>query len=289
MNAVTPVDLTRGAPGHTPGHVLREHLSNSEIARYERDGQVTPQWRLPADELAKLRFALDALLASRSDVRPDFVALPHTPWSATDGVDIARAFFELATLPALLDIVQQIIGPDIILWASAVFCKPAATGLEVPWHQDGQYWPIRPRATVTVWIALDDVDVGNGCMRYIPGSHRMGEFSHDVSPREDLVLNNVLNDPRIDLTTLRNIELTPGQVSLHDVALVHGSQPNTSGRRRAGYALRYMPSTSHYDRELAMGAVSATVPVEFKQRPIWLLRGIDRCGQNDFTTGHTHW
>jgi ectoine hydroxylase-related dioxygenase (phytanoyl-CoA dioxygenase family) len=110
-----------------------------------------------------------------------------------------------------------------------------------------------------------------------------------VSDREDLVLNNVLNDARIDLSGVRNVELEAGQISLHDVELVHGSQPNTSGRRRAGYAIRYMPSTSLYDRSLAMGAASATAPVEFKQRPIWLLRGVDRCGRNDFAIGHSHW
>lgn len=264
-------------------------LSADEVAAYAVDGQLTPAWRLPAPLFARLRTAVDTLVAARSDVRPDFIALPHTPWSTSDGVDLASEFFAIASDAALLDVVEQLIGPDIVLWASAVFCKPATTGLEVPWHQDGQYWPIRPRATVTMWIAIDAVDAGNGCMRVIPGSHRAGEFSHEVSAREDLVLNNVLNDPRIDLGRARDITLAPGQVSLHDVDIVHGSLPNTSGRRRAGYAIRYMPSTSLYDRSLPMGPVSATVPLEFAARPIWLLRGSDRCGRNDFTIGHTHW
>ncbi|MBK6658852.1 MAG: phytanoyl-CoA dioxygenase family protein [Proteobacteria bacterium] len=142
-------------------------------------------------------------------------------------------------------------------WGSALFCKPAATGLEVPWHQDGQYWPIRPRATVTAWIALDEVRVDNGCMRVIPGSHRMGEFSHDTSPREDLVLNQVLNDPRIDLARVRNIELEPGQVSLHDVELVHGSQANhfrpaSRGTRGALHAVHLaLRSHAGHGRRLA--------------------------------------
>lgn len=264
-------------------------LNAAEIARYRQDGQLTPHWRLPPADLAHLQAALERLLAARPEVRPDFIALPHVPWDGPGGVDIAREFFDFVSTPALLDLVEQVIGPDIVLWASAVFCKPASTGLEVPWHQDGQYWPIRPRATVTVWIALDDVTIDNGCMRVIPGSHRMGEFSHEVSERDDLVLNNVLNDPRIDLARLRNVELEAGQLSLHDVDLVHGSQPNTSGRRRAGYAVRYMPATSLYDRTLTMGGASRSAPVEFARRPIWLLRGVDRHGGNDFVTGHTHW
>jgi ectoine hydroxylase-related dioxygenase (phytanoyl-CoA dioxygenase family) len=266
----------------------RGPLSPAEIARYEADGQLTPAWRLPPTLLAQMRAALERLLAARPDVRPDFIALPHVPWDGSRGIDIAREFFGFAT-DQLLDVVEQLIGPDIVLWASAVFCKPAAVGLEVPWHQDGQYWPIRPRATVTVWIALDEVGPDNGCMRVIPGSHRMGEFDHEISDREDLVLNNVLHDPRLDLSTARDVVLSAGQISLHDIEIVHGSQPNTSGRRRAGYAIRYMPATAHYDRDLDMGGGSATAPVEFKRRPIWLVRGADRCGRNDYTIGHTHW
>ncbi|MBI5616637.1 MAG: phytanoyl-CoA dioxygenase family protein [Gammaproteobacteria bacterium] len=269
--------------------VRRGPLSAEEIARYHDDGQLTPAWRLSDALLVRMQAALERLVEARPNVRPDFIALPHVPWDGPGGVDIAREFFEFVTRPDLLDLVEQVIGPDIVLWASAVFCKPAGTGLEVPWHQDGQYWPIRPRATVTAWIALDDVGVDNGCMRVIPGSHRRGEFSHEVSDREDLVLNNVLNDPRLDLAALRNVELEAGQLSLHHVDIVHGSQPNTSGRRRAGFAIRYMPAAAHYDRGIAMGGASVTAPVEFKERPIWLVRGVDRCGQNDFSVGHTHW
>lgn len=265
------------------------HLSNDEIEAYHRNGQVTPAWRLPDALLQRMRGSLDRLIAARPDVTPDFIALPHVPGPGPGSVEIAREFFDYANAPDLLDIVEQIIGPDIILWASSVFCKPAAVGLEVPWHQDGQYWPIRPRATVTIWIALDHSSPENGCMRVIPGSHRMGEFSHEVSDRDDLVLNNVLNDPRIDLSQAYDVVLEAGQFSLHHVEIVHGSQPNRSARRRAGYAIRYMPATSLYDRNLKMGGASNRVPVEFERRPIWLLRGVDRCGANDFTIGHDHW
>ena len=264
-------------------------LTAAEIDAYRRDGQVTPAWRLPRALVERMRGSLDRLVAARPEVRPDFIALPHVPWDGAGGREIAREFFEYATEPTFLDIVEQLIGPDIILWASTVFGKPPREGLEVPWHQDGQYWPIRPRATVTMWIALDDATVENGCMRVIPGTHRMGDFSHEVSDREDLVLNNVLDDPRLDLATARDVVLEAGQFSLHDIGIVHGSQPNRSARRRAGFAIRYMPSTSHYDRSLAMGGGSSTAPVEFPRRPIWLVRGVDRCGKNDFTIGHTHW
>lgn len=265
-------------------------LSDSDLAAYARDGQFTPPQALPDALVAEISDAL-AEQIELFDGRPDFIPLPHVPPASGDarGVALARRFFNIVTAPALLDLVEQLIGPDIVMWASALFCKPAATGLEVPWHQDGQYWPIRPRATVTAWIALDDVDRDNGCMRVIPGSHRMGEFAHEVSDREDLVLNNVLNDPRINLDDVRDITLRAGQLSLHDVDIVHGSQPNTSGRRRAGYAIRYMPSTSLYDRSIDPGQASETVSLDFATRPIWLVRGVDRHGGNDFEVGHTLW
>ena len=107
-----------------------------------------------------MRGSLDRLVAARADVRPDFIALPHVPWDGADDLEIAREFFEYATERAFLDVVEPLIGPNIILWASTVFCKPPREGLEVPWRPDGQYWPIRPRATVTMWIALDDSTVG---------------------------------------------------------------------------------------------------------------------------------
>lgn len=268
--------------------MTRALLSDEEAERYARFGQVTPAWRFSAAQVAEMCASLARLVAARPDLKPDFIPLPHQPWNDSD-VPIARDFFRYATHPDLLELVTRVIGPDLVLWASAVFCKPAGTGLEVPWHQDGQYWPIRPRATVTVWIALDEVTRENGCMQVIPGSHRVGDLAHIVSEREDLVLNNLLDDPRIDLSSARDIELQPGQISLHDVNLVHGSRPNRSGQRRAGYAIRYMPATSHYDRSRQMGKVSALSALDFATRPIWLLRGTDKSGRNDFSIGHTHW
>ena len=266
-------------------------LSEAEKQAYARDGQLTPAWRLGENRLAALRGSLDATLAATVGQRPDFIPLPHVAPSDADPatVERARGFFEFFSAAEMLDLVEDVIGPDIILWTAALFCKPATTGLAVPWHQDGQYWPIRPRATVTVWIALDDVDSGNGCMRVVPGSHRLGNLHHGVSSRDDLVLNNVLDDDRVDLESARDVVLAAGQVSLHDVDIVHGSAPNTSGRRRAGLAVRYMPSSSLYDREIDPGQASNTVALDFTGRPIWLLRGVDRHGGNDFETGHTHW
>jgi hypothetical protein len=108
----------------------------------------------------------------------------------------------------------------------------------------------------------------------------------EESKREGLVLNTAVVESAVDTGTARSISLAAGQVSLHDIHLVHGSPPNLSAERRAGLTLRYMPATSHFDRHRNMGAASNTAPVEFARRPIWLVRGVDRCGLNDFSAGH---
>jgi ectoine hydroxylase-related dioxygenase (phytanoyl-CoA dioxygenase family) len=188
--------------------------------------------------------------------------------------------------PAIVDQIEPLLGPDIIFWAAALFCKPPGEGREVAWHQDGVYWPIEPPATVTVWVAIDAATPENGAMQYLPGSHRLGVLPHEESKREGLVLNTAVVESEIDAGTARSISLAAGQVSLHDIHLVHGSPPNRSDKRRAGLTLRYMPATSHFDRHRTMGAASNTAPVDFARRPIWLVRGVDRCGLNDFAAGH---
>lgn len=262
-------------------------LTDAEKQTYDRDGLVEPSWRLADGTLARMQLSAERLMAARSDLRPEFIPLPHVPWDESDQArEIAAEFLAYATDPRILDLVESVIGPDLIFWTAALFCKPPGDGMELPWHQDGQYWPIEPPATVTVWIALDAADAGNGSMRYVPGSHKVGYYNHTTSDRDDVALNVMVDDPAFDHSTSRNVTLQPGQVSVHDVYLVHGSAANVSDRRRSGLTLRYMPSTAHYNRELQMGAGSTRAPVEFANRPIWLVRGTDRCGKNDFTTGH---
>ena len=262
-------------------------LSSAEVAAYRRDGIVVPRRALPAEQLARLRAALEQLLADNPEVRPEKLVSAHLEHSA-EGVKGSRVLLEIARHPAVLDAVQQLIGPDLILWGCQVFCKPGGDGLEVPWHQDGQYWPIRPLATCTVWIAIDASTTENGCLRVIPGSHLHHRLRrHHRSARRDVVLDQELDAGAFDPAAARDVELQPGQMSLHDVYLIHGSRANSSPRRRAGLALRYMPATSHFDRALLQpGASTSTYLVDFSQRPIWLVRGVDRTGKNDFRIGH---
>src|SRR5262245_17162565 len=224
------------------------HLNIDERNFYAREGYVVPSWRFPKKTIDSMRGALDKLIADNPGVRPEkLVSAPLE--TGKEGGKGRRAFLELAQDPELVELISDAIGGDVILWGCQVFCKPGGDGLETPFHQDGHYWPIRPLATCTAWIALDPSKVENGCLKVVPGSHREKKlFPHLREDREDLVLTNRIQD--FDQSTAVNIELEPGQMSLHDIYMIHGATVNRSPMRRAGVAIRYMPGTSVFERNL---------------------------------------
>lgn len=262
-------------------------LSKQEIEQYQERGYVIPDFRLPEDLLERLRTGMEGMLATYTDVQQEDLANPHM-LPPTQGAGM-NPFMQTARHPGLLDIIEQLIGPDIVLWITRILCKPAVKGREVPWHQDGEYWPMRPLATCSAWVAIDPVSTTNGCMRFIPGSHRRQElYRHHVSDRDNLVLNLELDQDQFDEADAVNVELQPGQVSFHDVRLIHGSLANQSGQRRGALILRYMPATSHYDRALVRQR-GGNSPFNIAEQPLWLMRGVDGSGRNDFVHGHELW
>ncbi len=262
-------------------------LAPDEIAQYHADGYVVPRFRLPAAEVAALCEALDALIRDNPGVRPEKLVSAHIEGDNGEGVRGSAAFLKLARDARIVELVSGVIGDDVVLWGCHVFCKPAGDGYETPWHQDGHYWPIRPLANCTAWVALEPSTAENGCLRVIPGSHRGGVLHpHLHEDRSDLTLNQRMADGAFDEADAVDIELEPGQMSLHDVYMIHGAAPNRSSKRRTGVALRYMPSSSLFDRDLRPVDGKSGVPVDFARRPLWLVKGIDRSGRNDFVTGH---
>jgi ectoine hydroxylase-related dioxygenase (phytanoyl-CoA dioxygenase family) len=234
-----------------------------------------------------MRESLERLLRDNAQIAPESLVCPHIPYGQHHDEKAARAWLGYASDPEILDLVEQLIGPDVILWGSQVFCKPPFTGKAIPWHQDGQYWPIRPLASCSVWIALDDATPENGCMRFIPGSHAAGSvYRHRISERKDVVLNQEVDPSQFDASSALDDVLEAGEFSLHDVFLIHGSNANTSSRRRGAFVIRYMPATSVFERLADDRHVQSGVSFSMSRRPIWLLRGRDRTGRNDFTIGH---
>ena len=265
-------------------------LTDTEVRQYREQGYLVPSLRLDAALVDCLRDALDRLLRDNPGVRPEKLVSAHLSRSGgranDEGVRGQADFLALAQNEQILDAVQQLIGPDIILWGCHVFCKPAGDGHATPWHQDGHYWPIRPLATCTVWVALDESVIENGCLRVIPRSH-LARTSHPHlhEDRQDLALQQRLPETSFDAASAVDLELQPGQMSMHDVYMIHGANVNHSPKRRTGVALRYMPGSSVFERHLDPVAGRSGVPVAFATRPLWLLRGRDRTGRNDFKVG----
>ena len=246
-------------------------LSTSEIEQYHRDGYVIPDYRLDATIIDEIKTAHDRLL----DKHPEFV--DYCP--ALLAYD--RGFLNIGRHPDLVAMVDDLIGPNFALWNSSFFAKPAHVGTKTPFHQDGRYWPIDPLASCSIWIAIDAATTANGCLRFIPGSHRRRELApHEFNDAEGLSLPLEIDTNAYDETTAVDIVLEPGQISLHDIFLVHGSEANTSDQPRRGMTLRYMPTSSVYRRDQADGRRNG--PLSMAERTLYLMSGHDESGRNDF-------
>ena len=134
-------------------------LSDQEIETYRRDGLVIPaSYRLPRATLEHINRLYRELLhdnRNNPDFSADFILGPHLDAQGSYGTKGDPAWLEFARIPEILDMVEQLIGPDLILWGVTIFGKPARIGKATPWHQDGDYYPIEPLETLTVWISLD--------------------------------------------------------------------------------------------------------------------------------------
>lgn len=147
--------------------------------------------------------------------------------------------YDLVTTPAILDHVEDILGPNIICWASAFFAKAPHDPRAVPWHQDAAFWSLSPARTVTVWLAIDDVDEENSAMRFIPRSHDKGALAIKKAKAGSVL--HLETDGADDMGDPFSNNLRAGQMSMHADMLVHGSLPNNSDRRRCGLTIRYCP------------------------------------------------
>lgn len=251
-------------------------LSETQIEQYFEDGYVIPDYRIPEKTIIAIQDRHNELLVSHPEFRDYCPAI----------LQYDEGFADFCRNKEILDMVEQLIGPDIALWNSSFFAKPAGNGKATPWHQDGEYWPIRPLATCTVWVAVDDATRENGCLRIIKGSHKEKRlFEHKTNPSTDLTLNQELLTTEFDESKAVDLVLERGQISLHDVFLAHGSEPNTSSKSRRGMTMRFMPMTSIFDHQLAREQYKNMHVPDHSERKIFHMRGIDRSGKNNLAFG----
>jgi ectoine hydroxylase-related dioxygenase (phytanoyl-CoA dioxygenase family) len=203
---------------------------------YDENGIATPIRVVPqADAEAIGERVMTARKAGDADIELAFRTSPHLlfPW-----------LYDLATLPAVLDPVERILGPDLLIWSSQFFTKDPGDGGFVSWHQDSTYWGLEPNTITTAWIALTRSIPESGCMRVAPRSHLMDQLPHSDTFAEGNLLSRG-QEIAVDVSEMEIIDvvLQPGEMSLHHVQLVHGSEPNRASWPRLGFVVRYIPTS----------------------------------------------
>ena len=212
-------------------HLLREE----QIARYARDGYLFPVPVLSAAEVAELRGELESWERARG--------------AAIDFPEKSKSYLlfnwadRLVHHPRILDAVEDLIGPDILVYHSTLFLKEAETPAFVRWHQDSVYFYLDPHQHITAWVALSDASECAGCMTVVPGSHLGGVLTHDDKPGpHNMIRRGQGITDRFDDTKGTPMPLSAGQMSLHHTDLVHASGSNRNTDRRIGYAISYIPA-----------------------------------------------
>ena len=217
------------------------HLDGLSDA-YRRDGYAIVRGVLEADLVAELEAHIEWLREQHPDLKPE--ELGH--WL------IARDPFwvRFVSDERLLNIAQQIVGPDIAFFAADYICKAPGTGRPVIWHQDATYWSLDPMEVVTFWFAVSNSGPENGGGRVIPGSHKAGLLTHVDSTAESRnVLKREIDPDQLDEDRAVDLVLAPGDLSIHNPYTLHGSEPNTSDRWRRGGSIQYMPPTTRINED----------------------------------------
>jgi hypothetical protein len=214
-------------------------LTAGEVERYRSEGyHLYHHAVFEKPKLLELRSLFEDKIAQlKPGERPEQMDVPHF---------VDTRLFAWLFSDEVLDLVEDVIGPDIDLFSSHLIAKPAGGSMRVPWHEDSAYWRdwIEPMEVVTVWLALDSSDEGNGCMYVVPRSHGRGFSEYSSVDADKNLFMTEIRKGQFDETKAVPLVLAEGEASLHHAKLIHGSQANTSTRRRMGYTMRYIASTT---------------------------------------------
>ncbi|MBB5791252.1 phytanoyl-CoA dioxygenase family protein [Jiangella mangrovi] len=211
----------------------QERLTPRE--HYDRNGYAIFRDVLDPDLMAEVDEHVAWLQRRHPDVRPEQLGHKY--------VKDDPFWIRLVSDDRLLDIAEQFVGPDIALFASHYISKPPYSGQPVLWHQDGSLWPLDPVEVTTLWLSVDHSTTENGCLRVVPGSHLRSFEPVRVSDEVENVLG-VDIEVDVDESEVLDVVLAPGDVEVHHPNIVHGSNANTSPRRRCGLTIRYIPTST---------------------------------------------
>jgi ectoine hydroxylase-related dioxygenase (phytanoyl-CoA dioxygenase family) len=236
---------------------MSKFLTASDLALFARNGYLCPLSGLSDSEAAATLAALEGFERRHGGFGKLLRFKAHLR---------LEALMAVARNARILDAVEDLIGPNILLFTSTLWPKDAKDGRFVSWHQDSAYFGLTPHEEVTAWVALTSSDRENGCVRVMPGSQLGVDYSHDETHEPNNLLIRGQTIRGLDEAKAAYLELRPGQISLHQERTVHGSLPNQSAIRRIGYALFFIPT--HVRSTLG-------------RRSALLVRGRDEYGQWD--------
>lgn len=238
-------------------------LTASDAANYRQDGFLPGRRLLSDDETVALRAAC---------IRDCGVEIKDTPRRQANNRLKPYLLFpwaaDLVRHPAILDSIETLIGPDILVFHTTVWFKAPHSASRVPWHQDGTYFGLEPFEHVTAWVALTPSTEAMGCVEMVPRSHGDGQLAHADKPDPTLMVSRgqtLVMD--IDESTAVKMIMEPGDVSFHHTMAVHRSGPNTTDAPRIGIGISYIPTRVRHVGETRLSAT--------------LVRGVDRYGHYD--------
>jgi len=214
---------------------MGKRLTDGQIKQYADEGYVHPIPVLNRDEVAEARREIEAF-ETKTGKSLDYPEKSKS-YLLFDWAE------RLVRHAGILDAVEDLIGPDILVYHATMWIKDAKTPQYILWHQDGTYFYLDPALHVTAWVALSEASVASGCMHVLPGSHKLGQLAHQDDPGEDnLILRGQAIFGRFDDEVGVPMALQPGEISLHHTDLVHCSRPNQADDRRMGFGISYIPA-----------------------------------------------
>ncbi len=232
-------------------------VTDSDVERYAETGLLFPLQVLAPAEVERFRQAAEETDRALREATPPAASVErpvHMEGECHLSFEWAHS---LCTHPAILDVVEKIVGPDILVHSSTLFFKRPGKSF-VSWHQDSNYWELSQPRLVSAWVALSDSTVENGCLRVQPGTHRTLLEHQEVHHEDNMLGTGNTVQGGHDESRAVDVVLRAGEMSLHHAHLLHGSNANRSAGPRIGYAIRYLAADvkqgrGHHEVVLARG------------------------------------
>ena len=229
-------------------------LTEAQLAQFRDEGYVFPMRAVSAAQAADYRARIEAYEGQVGHDANRTLKIKGNlafPW-----------LMELGSNPCILDAVEDVIGPNILMFGASIFAKNGRDPRYVSWHQDSAYFGLTPHEEVTAWVGFTESTVEKGCLKVMPRTHLGPDLHHVETFAKDNMLAKGQSIEGMDETKAVNIELAAGEFSLHHERMAHASGPNRSIDRRIGFAFFYIPTH-----------VRSTTG----RRQATLVRGVDEC------------